>query len=124
MKFKDRLPDAEFDVMRAIWRAEPPVSTKEVVEALEDGHHWKAQTVLTLLVRLIDRGFLASERVGKERVYTPLVAEQAYLQQETDAFMARYHQNSLTGLVSTLFRGKQLSEEEARSLRQWLEERT
>lgn len=118
-----RLPDAEFEIMKVIWQNKPPISTNQIIDALGDDNHWKPQTVLTLLVRLIERGFLSSEKIGKERSYAPLIAEQDYLQAETENFIKKYHQNSLLDFVNTLYRGKSLSEEEIGELRKLLDER-
>lgn len=118
-----KLPDAEFEIMRVIWQHEPPISTNQIITALGEDNHWKPQTVLTLLVRLIERGFLSSEKAGKERTYIPLVSEHDYLQEETENFMKKYHKNSLIGFVNTLYKGKSLSEEDIAELQKLLDER-
>jgi len=118
-----RLPDAEFEIMKVIWDSTPPVTTVQIMEKLESGRDWKPQTVLTMLVRLIEKGFLSSERVGRERNYTPAIPEQDYMQIETGDFMKRYSGNSVGSLVKTLYDGQNFSEEDLRELREWLEER-
>jgi predicted transcriptional regulator len=110
--------------MRIIWQSEPPVSTNQIIARLDASNTWKPQTVLTLLVRLIEKGFLSSEKVGKERTYAPLVSREAYLQAETGSLFDRLHGSSIFSLVNTLYDGKRLSEKEIASLRNWLEERT
>lgn len=118
-----KLPDAEFEIMKAIWRSNTPqITTLQIIAALGDDKR-KPQTVLTLLIRLIERGFLSSEKIGKERTYMPLVDEQDYLRAETENFIQKYHQNSLSGLIKTLYNGKNLSEEEIRELKVLLDER-
>jgi len=79
--------------------------------------------VLTLLVRLIEKGFLESEKKGKERIYTPLISREEYLSAETESFFDKLHGNSIRSLVSTLYDGKKLSDEEIADLRDWLAER-
>jgi len=123
MKVIKKLPDAEFEIMRIIWQSEPPVSTNQITAKLDKDYRWKPQTVLTLLVRLIERGFLSSEKLGKERTYIPLIAEQEYLQAETENFIKKYYQNSLSSLVNTLYNGKNLSEDDINDLKKLLAER-
>ena len=65
-KFK-KLPDAELEVMKAIWAHETPVSTSQVKEYLEQSRPWSVSALQTLLNRLIARGFLSSEKRGKNR---------------------------------------------------------
>jgi len=81
------------------------------------------QTVLTLLVRLIEKGFLSSDKVGKERTYSPIVSRENYLSVETGSFFDKLHGNSIRSLVSTLYNGEKLSKEEIADLRSWLAER-
>jgi predicted transcriptional regulator len=115
-----RLPDTEFQLMRIVWKHEPPVTTAQIIQKLADGINWKPQTVLTMLVRLIEKGFLASERVGKERNYTPIISEADYMSIETEEFMFRYRGNSVGSLVKTMYDGKELTEEEISELKSWL----
>lgn len=118
-----RLPDAEFEIMRIIWQSVPPVSTNQIISCLDSNKTWKPQTVLTLLVRLIGKGFLQSEKAGKERTYSPLVSEKEYLDAETSSFFDRFHRRSIRSLVNTLYDGQKLTEEDISDLRKWLEER-
>jgi len=118
-----RLPDTEFELMRIIWQHEPPVTTAKIIHELGDSVNWKPQTVLTMLVRLIEKGFLSSERVGKERNYTPIILEREYMSLETGEFMFRYRGNSIGSLVKTMYDGKDLTEEELTELKKWLKEK-
>ncbi len=111
-----KLPDAEFELMKIIWANEPPVSTNDIINQLDNEIEWKPQTVLTLLMRLIERGFLTSERKGKERIYFPAIAEQDYLQFETGHFMKKFYKNSFANLVSAMYDGKKLSEQDIKEL--------
>jgi len=118
-----RLPDAEFEVMKVIWRNTPPMTTMQIMAKLDPEKTWKPQTLLTLLVRLIEKGFLISEKAGKERNYTPAILEQDYLRLETGDFVRRYHGNSVGSLVKTLYDGKNLTQEDLHELREWLKGR-
>jgi len=118
-----RLPDAEFEVMKVVWANEPPITTHVIMEQLGNRKQWKAPTVISLLSRLVERGFLQTEKSGKERLYYPLVSRQEYLEFETGHFMRQYHENSFLSLVSTLYAGKKLSESDLRELMDWLKEK-
>ena len=118
-----RLPDTEFKLMRIIWRSEPPITTNEILEQLKSDISWKPQTVLTMLVRLIEKGFLESKRVGRERNYTPIISEHEYMHVETGEFLSRYSGNSVGSLVKTMYDGKNMSEKDLEELKKWLKER-
>lgn len=123
MKTIKRLPDTEFELMRICWQNEPPMSTNQIIACLGSENTWKPQTVLTLLVRLIEKGFLHSEKVGKERTYSPAISREEYMRAETGSLFDRLHGNSLYSLVNTLYDGKKLTEKEIAELRGWLDER-
>lgn len=118
-----KLPDAEFDIMQAIWVAEPPITASRIIALSGKGEIWKAQTVNTLLSRLIERGFITSEKNGRERLYYPLIGKEQYLQFETESFMKQYHGNSFMSFVHTLVDGQQLSDEDIEEMLRWMQER-
>ncbi|MCL2236512.1 MAG: BlaI/MecI/CopY family transcriptional regulator [Defluviitaleaceae bacterium] len=118
-----RLPDTEFELMRIIWRSEPPVTTNEIMEQLKSDISWKPQTVLTMLVRLIEKGFLESARIGRQRNYTPIINERDYMSVETGEFISRYRGNSIGSLVKTMYDGKNMTDEDLKELKKWLKER-
>ena len=119
-----KLPDAEFQVMKAIWGMAPPVTSASVMEALPpEQAGWKSQTVVTLLSRLQKKGFLRSEKPGKEREYFPTVTQQEeYLQVETQSLVRKFGGTSAPRLVRCLLDDQKLSREDIEELRQWLDQ--
>ncbi|MCQ5129581.1 BlaI/MecI/CopY family transcriptional regulator [Butyricicoccus faecihominis] len=118
-----KLPDAEFDIMKVVWANEPPLTTSIIMEQLGKEKEWKIQTVVSLMLRLVERGFLRSEKHGKERSYYPLVSKEEYLKFETGNFMKQYHDSSLFNLINTLYDDEALSDRDIDELLQWAKER-
>ena len=118
-----KLPDAEFDIMKVVWANEPPVTTHEIMKQLTEEKGWKIQTVVTFMQRLTERGFLRSEKNGKERSYYPLVSKAEYLRFETGNFMKQFHNNLFLDLVNTLYDGDALTDEDIDDLLEWAKER-
>jgi len=118
--YEKKLPDAEFEVMQAIWAAEPPVNTAYLMEKVGRGRGWKAPTLISFLVRLEERGYITSEKRGKERYYTPLAEQDVYLRAVTEQFVAQYHGGSFVHMMDALYLGKKLSESDIDELLQWL----
>ena len=116
-----QLPDSEFAIMQIVWEHPVPVSKTQVAGFAEPERGWKPQTVYTLLNLLVEKGFLHTEKQGKERYYTPLVTKDAYYNQETGRFMKLFHKNSLTGLMSALFSNR-VKEEDIAELTEWINE--
>ena len=123
MNAMKKLPDAEFEIMKVVWANEPPITTNIIMEQLGKEKKWKAQTIITLLLRLVERGFIRTEKNGKERTYYPLVTKEDYLKFETGDFMKRFHENSFTNLVVTLYEGKKLKNSDLDELMKWLKEK-
>lgn len=117
-----KLPDAEFEIMKVVWANEPPITSRIIMQQLGNAKGWKAQTVISLLLRLVERGFIRTEKNGKERNYYPLISKEDYLKFETGDFMERFHANSFVSLVNTLYSGKKLSDGDLDQLAKWLEE--
>lgn len=117
-----KLPDAEFEIMKVVWANEPPITTHIIMEQLGKEKEWKPQTIITLMLRLVERGFIRTEKNGKERTYFPLISKEDYLKFETGDFMERFHENSLTSLVATLYDGKRIKESDLDEIAKWLKE--
>jgi predicted transcriptional regulator len=88
----------EADVMAVLWRADVPVSVREVVERLNAGRAAPLAytTVMTVLSRLAGKGILVREQRGRGFVYSPAVADTAeiavrgVLAEFGDAALARF----------------------------------
>ena len=76
MRNDKRLPDAELEVMQAIWSLGTQVTAAEVQQHADKD--WKMTSVLTFLSRLCDKGFLSCTKEGRQNLYTPLVSEEDY----------------------------------------------
>ncbi len=125
MRKLPRLPGAELKVMMAVWNGkEYPVSTARLHKILELEKPWSTSALQTLLNRLIARGFLRSEKRGKNRCYTPLIGEEEYLADENRSMLEKLNGNSVTRLVASLYDSHSITEEDLKELRAFLEERT
>ena len=108
MKQISRLPDAELEVMQALWAVpEYPARTSDLAARLD--RDWKAPTLLKLLSRLEERGFVRGEKEGRSNGYTPLVNRPDYLAAESRSFLERVHGGSLSSLMAALYPEKELS---------------
>ena len=118
-----RLPDAEFEVMQALWSC-GGISVPTLVLSEQLTKERKAQTILTLLARLENKGMISSEKVGKERIWTAHITEDEYLSFEAKNIVEKMYHGSLHGLVNAFYDGKKLSEEDASALLAWIDQKT
>ena len=115
-----RLPDAELAVMQALWAlGEYPAHTGDIAARL--GKDWKAPTLLKLLSRLEERGFVAGSKEGRANGYPPLVRREDYLASESRSFLERLHGGSLSSLMAALYPETKLSKEDVAALERILE---
>lgn len=115
-----RLPDSELNVMQAIWSCPPPVSRAQIEEKLQTTYPIAQTTLLTLLTRLTEKGFLTIDKQGRGKSYTPAVTEQEYLAQQSRSFIDRLCGGSMSTFASALC-DSGLSKEELEELRELLE---
>ena len=118
-----RLPDAELEVMQAVWACKPPVARADVEEILFQTHPMAMTTLLTLLTRLSDKGFLTIEKVGRRSYYTPCVSQEAYLASQSKSFVDKLCGGSISAFATALC-SSGLTKEELSQLRDMLEEGT
>ena len=61
-----RLPDAELEVMQALWASDTPTSRAQLEEHLTQTHPMATTTLLTLLSRLNEKGFVRVDKEGRK----------------------------------------------------------
>ena len=84
-----RLPDAELEVMQALWACEAPAARSDIEAILLPRHPMAMTTLLTLLTRLQEKGFLTIEKQGRRSYYTPLISQQDYLAAQSKSFFEK-----------------------------------
>ena len=115
-----RLPDSELELMQIIWQKEPPVSRSDIEADIKDSHPLAATTLLTLLTRLCEKGFLKLEKQGRANVYTPLISQREYLASESRSLLDKLYGGSIKTFANALC-DSGISKEELLELRKLLE---
>ena len=115
-----RLPDSELELMQIIWQKEPPVSRSDIEAVIKDSHALAATTILTLLTRLCEKGFLKLEKQGRANVYTPLISQREYLASESRSLLDKLYGGSIKTFANALC-DSGISKEELLELRKLLE---
>lgn len=122
MKDKEikRLPESELEVMQIIWHEKTPVSRMTIESALHKTHPLAPTTILTLLTRLCEKGFLSLYKEGRTNLYEPLITEKEYLAAESRSFLDRLFHGSVAGFATALC-DSGIKREELEELRRLLE---
>ena len=117
-----KLPEAEYDVMVALWSSKvSPVNTAYLMENVGNSKGWKAPTLISFLTRLEDRGFIHSEKKGKERYYYADAVKDDYIKYVTNDFLNKYHEGSFVKMMDLLYDKHSLSSEELDEMLRWLQ---
>jgi BlaI family penicillinase repressor len=114
------ITDAEWVVMRALWQR-GPLTTNQVVAALENSTHWKPKTIQTLLTRLAKKRALAFEKKGREYLFRPLVNVDECEHALTRSFLGRFFGGELAPFLSRFVEREKLTPEDIRELKRILD---
>lgn len=115
-----RLPESELEIMQIIWHEAAPVSRMTIESVLHRTHPLAPTTILTLLTRLCDKGFLFFRKEGRTNLYEPLITEKEYLAVESRSFLDRLFHGSVAGFATALC-DSGVKKEELEELRKLLE---
>lgn len=97
----ERISDAEHTVMEVLWD-ESPLTAQDVAERIPVSRDWSANTVKTLLGRLLAKNIIAHEEDGRRYRYRPIVERGDYVAGESRKLMDRLFGGKLTPLVAHL----------------------
>jgi predicted transcriptional regulator len=115
------LPDSELKVMMVIWNNKGKMSTGEILDKLKDETNWKLSTLQIILSRLVEKGFLKNEKIGRYNYYSSLVNGSKYTQFETKNFIRKMYNNSSKKLIASLLEGgDMLTDEDIEEIRKLL----
>src|SRR5690625_989880 len=117
-----RLPDAELEIMLIVWQADDKVSSSYILERLEGKRQWALSTLMTVLSRLVDKGFLHCEKVGRSNSYSPIISEDEYKESEGKSTLKKLFGNSIQDMVMSLYNGKAIDKDDLVELREMLDQ--
>lgn len=116
--------DAELDVLKVLWQ-HGPATVREVEARLRRRRRrWAYNTVLTLLSRLRDKGFAASDKSGDAaaHVFRATVSREQLLRNGLSDLADRVCDGTASPLVHALVDGAKLSADDIARLRKRLDE--
>lgn len=117
-----KLPDSELDVMIALWNGHQEMTRSEIEEFMNQKKKLAPTTILTLLSRLEKKNFVSVKKEGKANLYSALVTQEEYQQQEGKHVLEKLYDNSLKNFVATLYQGKKIDQNDIEELESFLQE--
>ena len=111
----ERLPDAELDIMKELWKSEVPLKASDIAKRLSEKHSWKVPTVHALLSRLEDKGFVIADRSSYFHRFCAAVTESEYISAESVQLLKKSGAK-LPAMVAALMDSEDITDEELSEL--------
>lgn len=115
------LSEAEWHVLESLWEESPKVGS-QIVADMERRKGWSRSTTLTMLRRMTDKGLISCDDSGKMKTYTSLVLREEAVKKETESFLNRVYQGSVSMLLNSFVEKQKLSAGEIKELREILDQ--
>ncbi len=109
--------------MDVLWRRSP-VASEDVVTALKSQAHWREPTIKTLLNRLLKKGAISAEKVGRRYLYSPVLGREQWLSSESQNLLERLFGGRIAPLVAHFSKHRRLTKKDLADLRRLIEDLT
>ena len=117
-----QVSDSELELMKIIWAEGGKALYARIMDALEEtGNHWQKTPVITLLSRLVEKGLLKTNKIGRRNEYTAIVTEEDYQAAQTKTLLDKLYEGDAKGLVSTLIQREMLTSTDYEDLKKFWE---
>jgi BlaI family penicillinase repressor len=120
MKNIPKISEAEWQVMKTLWK-KSPLTANDIVESLSEETPWKRETIRTLVNRLVKKKALDFKKQSRQYLYFPLINESECIMEETKSFLDRVHGGSIEPMLAAFVESEKLSPEKIARLKQILD---
>ena len=120
MKTTAKISEAEWEVMKVLWK-NSPLTANEIVEVLLEKTEWKRETIRTLINRLVKKKVLSFQKKGRQYHYFPLAGEAECIREETKSFLKRIRPSAIEPMLAAFVENQKLSAEQIERLRRILD---
>ena len=119
---KPPVSDTELDVLKTLW-AHGPGTVREIEARLRRRRRrWAYNTVLTLLTRLREKGYVDADRTGTAHVFRSVVTRDELLSVGLATLADRVCDGTASPLVHALVRGGRFTPDEIANFRRLIDE--
>ncbi len=122
MKELPKISEAEWEVMKLLWKNDSLTSEK-IIASLSEDNDWSHQTIKTFITRLIKKGAIGYEKVGRIYNYYSLVSEDECIKSENEFFIKKVYNGALNMLFTKFLEEDNLSIDEIEELENILKDK-
>ena len=113
-----KISDAEFEVMRILWREKKAVSFSDIRIELSDKMGWEKSTIATLIRRLQKKGAISIQ--DKEmHYYMPNITKEDYTMIKKKSLIDKLYDGSTKNFVAALCQNGELTEADIDELKMY-----
>lgn len=116
-----KLSDTEFLIMKILWEHNAPMTSNQVLDEVKGQLDWKLASLMTVLARMVDKGYVHCDRSTRTNYYTAIVSEEQYKLEESESFLDKMFENSATKFIASLCQKNKMSQKEISELRDYLD---
>jgi BlaI family penicillinase repressor len=109
------LTNAEEQIMKLLWRLDKAF-IRDLLTEFSDPKP-APTTVITLLKRMIDKGFVSYKQYGNSREYYPLIKKADYFSDHINGLIKNFFNNSTAQFASFFTNETDMNKEELKELR-------
>ncbi len=110
-----RLPQAELEIMLIIWKAEGAVSSTYILEKFRTKREWALPTLMTVLTRLVNKGFITCTKEGRNNRYTATSNGDDYKRMFISDILKEMFDGSLEKLMGSLIEAGAITADDAKN---------
>jgi BlaI family penicillinase repressor len=107
--------------MEVVWQRNP-VTSAAIISDLDEEKGWAANTVRTMLARLVKKGVLKYGQEGNRYLYRPAIPRSRCVKSEVDTLLQRVFRGATEPMLLYFVKNKKLSAKELSELRKILDE--
>lgn len=115
------LTTAEEQIMKLLWKLDKAF-IRDLLKEFPDPRP-APTTVITLLKRMIDKGFVSYKQYGNSREYYPLIKKGEYFSDHINGLIKDFFNNSTTQFASFFATETEMSKEELKELRELVDKK-
>ena len=116
-----KISEAEWEIMKLIWKSNP-ITSEEIINLLSGRMMWSAQTIKTFITRLIKKEVIGFEKKGRVYYYYPLLSEEECIRSENETFLKKVYDGALN-MLFTKFLEEELSMDQIEELERILKDK-
>lgn len=114
-KITKRLPEAELEIMQIVWDADAnkeTITSNYIYERFSQMRGWALPTLMTVLTRLVKKGYLSCEKRGRSNFYGVIITRDEYIQYEANSVYTRVFCSNMDLLNDALIKSKSVKKED------------